>query len=98
MNAALMGYGAAVLGGLDEAARRAAPDELTPLDGVVTDDAVLRSALTDTSIARGQRRAVVTDLLSSKLSNPATRIAAYAAFSASAQDVPASITEAAHRA
>jgi F-type H+-transporting ATPase subunit delta len=98
MNAALMGYSAAVLGGLDEAARATVADELTALEGVVVADPLLRAALSDTSIARGQRRAVVTDLLASKLSQAATRIAAYAAFSASAQDVPVSIGEAAHRA
>ncbi|HUD68859.1 MAG TPA: F0F1 ATP synthase subunit delta [Acidimicrobiales bacterium] len=98
MNAALMGYQAAVLGGLDEAARGTVADELTALEGVVVADAALRSALSDTSIARGQRRAVVTDLLAPKLSGAATRIAGYAAFSSSAQDVPASIGEGAHRA
>jgi F-type H+-transporting ATPase subunit delta len=98
MNAALMGYSAAVLGGLDEAARRAVADELTSLEAVVAADAVLRAALSDTSIARGPRRAVMTEILAPKISPAATRIAAYAAFSTSAQDVPMSITEAAHRA
>jgi F-type H+-transporting ATPase subunit delta len=98
MNAALTGYSAAVLGDLDEAARRTVADELTSLEGVVAQDAVLRAALSDTSIARGQRRAVLTEILTNKLSGAATRIAAYAAFSSSAQDVPMSITEAAHRA
>jgi len=98
MNAALMGYAAAVLDGLDDAARRTVADELTALEGVVVADAVLRSALSDTSIARGQRRAVLTEILAPKISPAATRIAAYAAFSSSAQDVPASISEGAHRA
>ena len=99
MNSALMGYGAAVLGAADDAARRVAA-ELGPsaFDAVLTDDAALRAALSDTSIARGQRRAVVTEPPLAGSSAEATRIAAYAAFSSQAQDVPASITEAAHRA
>jgi F-type H+-transporting ATPase subunit delta len=98
MNAALMGYAAAVLGGLEEADRGSVADELAALEALVAADAVLGSALSDSSIARGQRRAVLTEILAPKLSAAATRIAAYAAFSSPAQDVLASIGEAAHRA
>jgi F-type H+-transporting ATPase subunit delta len=98
MNAALMGYGAAVLGSLDEAARRTVADELAALEALVAADAVLDAALSDSSIERGQRRAVLTEILAPKISPAATRNAAYAAFSTSAQDVPSSIAEAAHRA
>jgi F-type H+-transporting ATPase subunit delta len=98
MNPSLLGYEAAVLAGLDAAARRAVADELAALESAVASDPALRSALTDTSIAPGPRRAVVADLLSGKVSVPAARIAAYAAFSSHAQDVPASMTEAALRA
>ncbi len=44
------------------------------------------------------RRAVVADLLEGKLSAPAVRIAAYAAFSSPAPDVPTAFNEAAQRA
>ena len=98
MNPSLLGYEAAVLGALDEAARRGVADELAALESAVASDPTLRAALTDTSIAPGPRRAVVADLLSGKVSAPAARIAAYAAFSSPAQDVPASLTEAALRA
>ena len=98
MNPSLMGYEAAVLAGLDASARRTVAEELTALEVAVSSDPALRSALTDTSIPAGARRAVVADLLEGKLSAPVVRIAAYAAFSASAQDVPASIAEAMLRA
>lgn len=98
MNPSLMGYEAAVLGGLDVAARRQVADELAALEVAVSSDPALRAALTDTSIAPGPRRAVVADLLEGKLTPLSARIAAYAAFSSPAQDVPASITEAALRA
>jgi F-type H+-transporting ATPase subunit delta len=87
-----------VLGGLEEADRGSVADELAALEALVAADAVLGSALSDSSIARGQRRAVLTEILAPKLSAAATRIAAYAAFSSPAQDVLASIGEAAHRA
>jgi len=98
MNPSLMGYEAAVLGGLDAEARRSVAGELAALEAAVSSEPALRAALTDTSIAPGPRRAVVTDLLDGKLSAPAVRIAAYAAYSSPAQDVPASITEGALRA
>jgi F-type H+-transporting ATPase subunit delta len=98
MNPSLMGYEAAVLEGLDATARRQVADELGSLEVAVAADPALRAALTDTSIAPGPRRAVVADLLDGKVSAPAARVAAYAAFSSPAQDVPTSITEAALRA
>ncbi len=98
MNASLMGYAAAVLGGLDEEGRSAVARQLTELDEAVGAEPALRAALSDTSIAPGTRRAVVADLLAAKVSPATARIAAYAAFSAAAQDVPGSISEAAIRA
>jgi F-type H+-transporting ATPase subunit delta len=98
MNPSLLGYESAVLERLDADARRSVADELGALERAVLSDPALRAALTDTSIAPGPRRAIVADLLASKLTAPAARIAAYAAFSSPAQDVPASVTEAALRA
>ena len=59
MNPSLMGYEAEVLDGLDAPARRQVADELAALELAVASDPALRSALTDTSIAPGPRRAVV---------------------------------------
>ncbi len=98
MNPSLMGYEAAVLGTLDDAGRRTVADELTALESLVGADPALRSALTDSSVPGGARRAVVTDLLDGKVHPATARIAAFAAGSSSAQDVPLGLTEAAQRA
>ena len=98
MNPSLMGYGAAVLAELEPAARRTVAEELASLESTVASEPALRAALTDTSVAAGPRRAVLADVLEGKVSAQAARIAAYGAFSSPAQDVPASIAEAAQRA
>ena len=98
MNPSLLGYTAAVLATLDPAERRRVADELGALERATTSDPLLRAALTDTSIPAGPRRAFFTDLLAGKVAAPTARIAAYAAFSAPAQDVPASLNEANQRA
>lgn len=98
MNASLLGYEAAVLAALDASSRAVVARELTELEALVATDPALRAALTDTSIERPQRRAVVADILDAKVHAATARIAAYAAFSSPAQDVPASFAEAAHRA
>jgi len=98
MNASLLGYAAAVLGDLDDASRRVVADELAQLERAATSDPTLRAALTDTSIGAGPRRAFFADLLEGKVAPATARIAAYAAYSADAQDVPVSLAEAAQRA
>ena len=95
MNPALTGYMAAVLGPLDDAARRGVADDLTALASTAASSAGLRAALTDTSIAPTARRAVVADLLEGKVAPPSARIAAFAAFAAQAQDVPVALDDAA---
>lgn len=97
MNPSLLGYEAAVLTALDAEQRRLVARELQELE-VATAEPALRSALTDTSISSAVRRRFVTDLLDGKVSAATVRIAAFAASSSHAQDVPASITEAAQRA
>jgi F-type H+-transporting ATPase subunit delta len=98
MNPALLGYGVAVLSQLTPEERRVVADELGALERAATSDPALRAALTDTSIPRGPRRAFLADVLATRISVPAARIAAYAAFSTDAQDVPVSLAEAAQRA
>ncbi len=98
MNAALMGYEAAVLAALDDAGRRVVADEVAAVEAAATSDPALRAALTDTAIPPGTRRAIVADLLEGKVSPAAARIAAFAAATAAAQDVPTSLQEATQRA
>jgi len=98
MNPSLLGYGAAVLSALSGEERRVVADELTTLERAVSSDPALRAALTDTSIAAGPRRAFLADVLAGKVAAATARVAAFAAFSSDAQDVPASIAEAAQRA
>lgn len=93
-----MGYEAAVLGALDDAARRRVADDLGALEVAVSGEPGLRAALTDTSIPAASRRAVLAELLEGKVAAAAARIAAFAAGSTGAQDVPSSIAEAAQRA
>jgi len=98
MNPSLMGYAAAVLGDLDGAQRRVAAEELAQLERAAGSDPALRAALTDTSIPPRARRAFVADVLDGKVNAATARLAAFAAFSAGAQDVPASFAEVALRA
>jgi F-type H+-transporting ATPase subunit delta len=98
MNASLLGYAAAVLSGLDDAQRRVVADELAQLEQTAGTDSTLRAALTDTAIPAWSRRAFVADLLADKVSAATARLAAYAAYSSSAQDVPLAFTEVAQRA
>jgi len=98
MNPSLLGYAAAVLGDLDDAARRRVADELAQIERAAGTDPVLRAALTDTSIGAGPRRAFLADVLEAKVDPATARIAAYAAYSSDAQDVPTSMAEAAQRA
>lgn len=97
MNPSLLGYEAAILASLGDAERRLVADELGELE-LATSAPALRSALTDTSIGAVARRRFVADLLGGKVSAPTARIAAFAASSSAAQDVPLSIGEAAQRA
>jgi len=98
VNPALTGYMAAVLESLDDSARERVAAGLTSLEETVASSAGLRAALTDTSVGRVARRAVLAELLEGKLDAPAARIAAFAAFAASAQDVPVALADAAQHA
>jgi F-type H+-transporting ATPase subunit delta len=93
-----MGYEASVLAALDPDASRRVAAELTALEATVIGQPSLHAALTDTSVRPLARRAFVADLLDGKVDAATARIAAFAAFSTSAQDVPTSLGEAAARA
>jgi F-type H+-transporting ATPase subunit delta len=93
-----MGYEASVLAALDPDAQRRVAGELTALEATVVAQPSLHAALTDTSVRPPARRAFLADLLEGKVSPAAARIAAFAAFSTTAQDVPSSLDQAAARA
>lgn len=96
MNPALQGYAAAIVGeGADVAV---VAEELRAVDALVADNSTLFVALTDTSVPGPARRAVVRDLLSSRVSEPVVRAAAYVAGSLAATDVPAGLSWLATRA
>jgi F-type H+-transporting ATPase subunit delta len=100
VNPALEGYTAALLedsrSSSDGPARLAA--DLVDVDRLFNDNAVLRSALTDTSIASPARRAVLEDLLDGKVSPLARRAAGFAAGAVPGQQLPAAVNWLAHRA
>jgi F-type H+-transporting ATPase subunit delta len=98
MNAALQGYAAAVLQELEGSATQSVADDLARLEETVLANPDLRAALTDTSVSGANRRDVVIALLNGKISEPAVRLAAHAAYEVNAQDMPAALGYLAHRA
>ena len=94
----LQGYAAAVLEALSAAELATCAADLVALDRQVADNDALRAALTDTSVAPTARRAVLADLLEGKVSQPARRLAAHAAFVSHAPEVPTSLGWLAQRA
>lgn len=87
----LQGYAAAVLEALSADELATCASDLVALDLELADNDALRAALTDTSVAPSARRGVLADLLEGKVSAPARRLAAYAAFVSHAPEVPTSI-------
>ncbi len=92
----LEGYAAAVFEELGSPERQSLVTELDSLDVAVRSRGDLRAALTDTSIPPTVRAAVLSDLLTGKLSATAVRLATYAARAASGQDLPAVLSELTH--
>ena len=94
MNPQLAGYTAAILEGASstgDAARRALASELESIEQLVLANAPLNAALTDTTMRPPVRRAVMLDLLSGKVSDPARRLAAFACAAVRAPEVPAAL-------
>jgi F-type H+-transporting ATPase subunit delta len=98
MNSSLQGYAAFVLGTLDQATASSVADELASVNDALAANHDLRAAMTDTSVPGSQRRAVLSELLSGKVSAPTERMAANAALVTQAQDVPAALSYLALRA
>ena len=94
MNPQLAGYTAAILEGASstgDAARRALASELESIEQLFLANAPLNAALTDTTMRPPVRRAVMLDLLSGKVSDPARRLAAFACAAVRAPEVPAAL-------
>ena len=91
MNPAIQGYAAAVLSELDAEATQVAARDLAQVEETILANADLRAAMTDTSVQGTARRAVMADVLASKVSAPAVSLASHAALVSAAQDVPATL-------
>ena len=89
----LEGFAGAVLGSLDAASRATVAGELTSLEQTVLARSDLRAVLTDTSIAGRARGQVLAQLLQGKVHDATRRLAAYAATSVPAQEVPHAVAE-----
>jgi ATP synthase F1 delta subunit len=92
VNPALQGYTAAVAARAGQDALALLADDLETLDRFVQSNEPMRAVLTDTSLRGPVRRAVTLDLLEGKVSEPARRLAAFAAGTVRAQDVPAALS------
>jgi F-type H+-transporting ATPase subunit delta len=91
VNPTLQGYAAAVIEAAGPAALPVLATDLEAIDDLVSSNATLRSALTDTTVRGPARRAVMLDLLEGKVSAPARRLAAFAASVVGAPDAPAAM-------
>ncbi|HEY1832575.1 MAG TPA: F0F1 ATP synthase subunit delta [Acidimicrobiales bacterium] len=91
MNPTLQGYAAAVIDSAGSGALAEVAADLGSVEQLVLGNGSLRSALTDTSVRGPDRRAVMLDLLEGKISEPARRVAAFAAGVVGATDVPAAL-------
>jgi ATP synthase F1 delta subunit len=94
VNPTLQGYSSAVLEAASSAggdARRALANDLEAIEQLVLANAPLNAALTDTTMRSAVRRAVMLDLLSKKVSEPARRLAAFASGAVRAPEVPAAL-------
>ncbi|MEI8050704.1 MAG: F0F1 ATP synthase subunit delta [Actinomycetes bacterium] len=98
MNSSLQGYAAAIIAELDASNLATVTAELAQLDATMAANRDLRAAMTDTSVTGVARRAVLTQVLSGKVSAPTVRLAGNAALVSNAQDVPAAISFLAQRA
>lgn len=98
MNPTLQGYSAAVLETVGPDQLATVASELNEIDQLVLGSQPLRAALSDTAVIGPARGAVLRDLLDGKVSEPARRLAAFAASVVSAPDVLSALTWVSHRA
>jgi F0F1-type ATP synthase delta subunit len=87
----LEGFATAVLGRLDTTSLARVTADLESIDSTIQSRPDLSAVLTDTSISHVARGQVVNDLLESKVSAEALRLAVYAASAVPAQEVPRSL-------
>ncbi len=97
MNPAIQGYTAAVVDMTTADARAELASDVAAVDHLLRTNADLHAALTDVTVSGRARRAVVSDLFSTKVSGPAARLCAFAAGAVHAQEVPAAIGWVANR-
>ena len=97
MNPAIQGYTAAVVDMTTVDARAELASDVGAVDRLLRTNADLHAALTDVTVSGRARRAVVSDLFSTKVSGPAARLCAFAAGAVHAQEVPAAISWVANR-
>jgi F-type H+-transporting ATPase subunit delta len=101
VNPTLQGYASAVLeaaGLTGGGALRTPANDLEAIEQLVLANGPLNAALTDTTMRPAVRRAVMLDLLSGKVSDPARRLAAFACAAVRAPEVPAALGWVASRA
>jgi F-type H+-transporting ATPase subunit delta len=91
VNPTLQGYAAAVLDAAGAATLGTFSDDLEAIEQLVLANAPLHAAVTDTTMRGPVRRAVMLELLEGKVTEPARRLAAFAASVVRAPDVPAAL-------
>jgi len=100
VNPAIEGYSAAVFQASGESETLAA--ELRSIEELLATHAELRLALIDTATPPAARRGVLSDLLSERVSRPASRLATFVVGSVGGPEIPAALawvaTQARHRA
>lgn len=96
MNPSVEGYATAIFEIADD--RNSLASELGAVERLVSGNAELHSALTDTSVPGPARRAVLSELLEGRVGKPAQRLASFAVGAVSAPDVPMALNWISHRA
>jgi F-type H+-transporting ATPase subunit delta len=94
VNPTLQGYTSAILEAASSTggdALRTLANDLESIEQLVLANGALNAALTDTTMRPAVRRAVMLDLLSGKVSEPARRLAAFASAAVRAPEVPAAL-------
>jgi F-type H+-transporting ATPase subunit delta len=93
VNPTLQGYSAAIFSALgdDRAAAQGLAADLSAIDRLVHDNAPLRLAVTDTALPGPQRKAILAELLADKVSEPARKLASFAAGAVRAPEVPSAV-------
>jgi len=97
VNPALEGYTAAILETVGAEDRARLATDLAAIEQLVERNGELRAALTDTAVPPPARRAVLSELLQGRVSDPARRMAAFAVAAVRAGDVISALSWLHHR-